>query len=80
MPDFIVDLLFAVRGAESVGSGTSGVGGKGVFELPHRKDHRSVGAFGHEFALYGVPRDNDAGRYDCDEFVDAEDKNLLGMP
>ena len=43
------------------------------------QDDWEVGSFGHECKLRCVPRNDDAGRHDCGEFVDAERKDLFRL-
>jgi len=44
-----------------------------------QQDDWDVGSFGHECELRCVPRNDDAGRHDCGEFVDAKGKDLFRL-
>ena len=71
--------LDLVRGGSGSGGGASGsfAEGCGMLVVSCEQDDREVNPFRHGRELRCLPYDNDAGRHDHGEPVDAEGKDLL---
>jgi hypothetical protein len=66
--------------ASQLGGRASRIGGKGLPRVPRRENHGEIGSLGHGFPMLCLPCEDEAGRYDDSDVVDAQSKDLLSLP